>query len=342
MTFPKKIQKLLLVSVLIWLPFSLQAGWLNPISWFSKNDTQIIETSSKLENKAAKKLLLKAERHEANERGERAQRLYKKLLKKYPKTEEAASVVLKRGLFLESKARNLAAFEAYSLLIHYHPDSSDLGLVINRQFNCAVATMQSDSPKLFGIIKPDALNPEAIPLFLEFTEDYPYHEKTPMAYLHIANIARASQQHDIAIEALKNMINYFSGHPLTEDAYFMMAHIYAEFIKGPEYDLESTREAIRYCEDFIALFSNSDDIGIIVALYERMINTLAQNRLHLGDYYYFNKRDAVAALIFYNEVLSTAPDSEAATEAQKRIEAIDKGLKPATGTNLIKRLLFIR
>ena len=121
-----------------------------------------------------------------------------------------------------------------------------------------------------------------------------------------------------------------------------MAHIYSEFIKGPEYDLESTREAIRYCEDFIALFPRSEHLGTIEALYKRMLNTLAQNRLHLADYYYFNKRDTVAALIFYNEVVSIAPNSDASIDAKKRIQAIDKGLKPTTGTNLIKRLLFIR
>ena len=337
----KQIKTLTFVTALVFTPFAVQAG-LNPLSWFSKDKSQQVYQAEETNNKSASKLILKAEKYEAKGNERLTQRIYKKLLNKYPKSKEASTVVLKRGLFLQEKQKYEAAFAAYSILIEYHPDSQDLAEVIENQFECAVSLMNDTSSKGLRLVKPNSLNSNAIPLFWDFTRFYPYNKKTPMAYLHIAQIARVINDHESAIEALEKLITNFSSNPLTEEAYFTMAHIYSEFIKGPEYDLESTREAIRYCEDFIALFPRSERLGTIEALYKRMLNTLAQNRLHLADYYYFNKRDTVAALIFYNEVVSIAPNSDASIDAKKRIQAIDKGLKPTTGTNLIKRLLFIR
>ena len=77
-------------------------------------------------------------------------------------------------------------------------------------------------------------------------------------------------------------------------------------------------------------------------LYERMLNALATNRVLLADYYYFNKRDDVAAIIFYNEAITIAPNSKASVEAKERIDAIEKGIRPTTGRNFIKKLFFIQ
>jgi len=333
---------LLSLIALLWLPLSLDAGLLNPFSWFSGDSKSQVVNDYSRDNQSATKRLAKAEHYQAQGKEVRAQKIYKRIVKKYPKTKAAAVAALKRGTFLQNKGRYTEAFETYAIVIQYHPDSSDLEAVIQAQYTCAVNQMQTRTSSLLGMLASDRLNTEAIPLFQDFSNFYPYHKKTPQAYMQIAKIARDNNQQDVAIEALKKIINDFSGQPITEEAYFAMAHIYSEFVKGPEYDLESTREAIRYCEDFIALFPKSTDLGTIAALYERMVNTLAQNRLHLADYYYFNKRNTVAALIFYNEVIDIAPNSEASSEALKRIDSINKGLQPTTGTNFFKRLLFIQ
>ena len=135
---------------------------------------------------------------------------------------------------------------------------------------------------------------------------------------------------------------FLSRKPIYCRSLFFNAHIYSEFIKGPEYDLESTREAIRYCEDFIALYPKHEDIHTVEVLHDRLINTLATNRVLLADYYYFNKRNNIAAIIFYNEAITIAPNSQAALEAQNRLDAIEMGVRPTTGQNFIKRLFLIR
>ena len=202
--------------------------------------------------------------------------------------------------------------------------------------------MYKTKKKTLGLNNSLKYNIDSIPLFVAFAKLYPYNEKTPLALLYSAKVSQSDKEYDTAILSLKELINKYPSSKYTADAYFLIAHIYSDFIKGPEYDLESTREAIRYCEDFIALYPQHEQIRAIEILHERMINSIATNRVLMADYYYFNKRNNVAAIIFYNEAITIAPNSQAAIEARDRLDAIEMGIRPTTGRNFIKKFFFIK
>ena len=316
---------------------------LNPLKWFSNNvsSSKVIELNNNFEENTkglVKKLTkLKAK---GNEKG--TQRIYKKILANYPRAPIAKDAALNRGIHLLNKGKFEDAFKAFSILKQYHPDFAELDSVIELQFQCAENLMNQENKNIFGFNNSSSYNTKSIALFIKFKELYPYSKNAPLALLLAAKVAKHDEAYETAIYSLKDLINTYPESPYTAEAYFIIAHIYSEFIKGPEYDLESTREAIRYCEDFIALYPENKDIETIEILYERMLNALATNRVLLADYYYFNQRDNVAAIIFYNEAITTAPNSQAAIEARERLDAIEIGIRPTTGRNFIKKLFFIK
>ena len=324
--------------------FQFNAGAsLNPLKWFSSNEntSKVIELNNNYEKESqglVKKLTkLKSK---GNEKGQ--QRIYKKILSKYPRAPIAKEAAYNRGVYLFNKAKWKDAYEAFSILKEYHPDFTQLDSVIELQFQCAENLMNQEYNKSFGFNKSSSYNTQSIPLFLKYKTLYPYNKNAPLALLYAAKVAKSDKEYEVAIFSLKDLINSYPESTYSAEAYFLIAHIYSEFIKGSEYDLESTREAIRYCEDFIALYPDHTEIGTIEALYERMLNALATNRVLLADYYYFKKRDNVAAIIFYNEAITTAPNSQAAIEAKERLDAIEMGIRPTTGRNFIKKLFFIK
>ena len=71
-----------------------------------------------------------------------------------------------------------------------------------------------------------------------------------------------------------------------------------------------------------------------------MENLLASSRLNLGDFYYLHRNNNTAALVFYNEAITIAPDSEAAAETNARIEDIEAGVRPLTGSGILRKLLL--
>lgn len=316
---------------------------LNPLQWFTSNySSDKINLLEENTNNISPVLLDKLTKFKDNKNVKGQQKIYKKILLKYPIADAAKEAAFNRGLFLFKRGKWEEAFMAFAIIKEYHPDYIQLNAAIEYQFKCAINLMHQRK-KEFWIFHDNSLyNPKSIPLFLYYAELYPYDLNTPLALLNAAKGAQSNNDFDSAIISLKKLINFYPESQFTPEAYFLSAHIYAEYIKGPEYDLETTREAIRYCEDFIALYPKHEDIHTVEVLYDRLINTLATNRVLLADYYYFNKRNNIAAIIFYNEAITIAPNSQAALEAQNRLDAIEMGVRPTTGQNFIKRLFLIR
>ena len=334
----------LLLIILAFLCFqNIASASLNPLKWLSPKDrtSEVIEIENDNE-KGTEKLIKKLTKYEAKDNEKAKQKIYKKIILKYPRSDIAKEAAYNRGIYLIDKEKWSDAFNAFSIIKLYHPDFSKLDSVIELQFQCAENLMHQVKKKTLGFKNSSTYNTESIPLFVAYAKLFPYNEKAPLALLNSAKVSESGKEYDIAIVSLKSLINDYPDSEHTAEAYFMIAHIYSKFIKGPEYDLETTREAIRYCEDFIALYPKHKEITTIEILYERMLNSLATNRVLLADYYYFNKRDNVAAIIFYNEAITIAPNSQAALEAQERLEAIENGVRPTTGRNLIKKLFFIK
>jgi outer membrane protein assembly factor BamD len=137
------------------------------------------------------------------------------------------------------------------------------------------------------------------------------------------------------------LINFYADSVLAPDAYFALAESFADLVKGPAYDQGSTREAISYFEDFLILFPRSPDVPAAEAGLSDMMEILAESRLSIGDFYYFYRNNNTAALIFYNEAITVAPQSSTATQARQRIEDIERGVQPVLGNRILRRLLFV-
>ena len=287
-------------------------------------------------------LVEKLSKQKAKENTSGQQKIYKKILTDYYSASIAKEAAYNRGLYLFNIGKWEEAFDAFSVLKKYHPDFTELDSAIKLQFRCAENLMNEEQKKIFGLKSSTVYNAKSIPLFLKYKKLFPYDKNAPLALLYAAKASKDDKEYESAIFALKDLINTYPDSQYSAEAYFLLAHMYSEFIKGPEYDLESTREAVRYCEDFVALYPGHEEIGAIEALHKKLLNTLSANRVLLSDYYYFNKQNNVAAIIFYNEAITIAPDSQAAIEAKERLEAITKGIRPTTGRNFIKKLLFIK
>ena len=73
-----------------------------------------------------------------------------------------------------------------------------------------------------------------------------------------------------------------------------------------------------------------------------MENLLAKSRLDLGDFYYYQRSNTTAALIFYNEAITIEPNSDSAAEAQLRIDDINAGVRPLSKASIVRKLLGVR
>lgn len=269
-----------------------------------------------------------------------ANRIFKRIAKKYEGSPSTGEALYLRGLILMEKRRFVKAFNTLQEAVRFHPKFENYNLLISAQFECATELMEGARGKIFGIIPGFKQEGEAINQFEYIIANAPYGDYAPLALMNISFIATKRNDSEVAIDALDRLINFYPQSKLAPEAYYNLAKTYADLVKGEEYDQGSTRQAISYYEDLLVLFPENEQIGLVEANLRKMENLLALNRFSLGDFYYFYRNNNTAALTFYNETITIAPESEAAADAANRIADIEAGVKPTTSSTFIRKLLF--
>ena len=170
----------------------------------------------------------------------------------------------------------------------------------------------------------------------------------PRALMALAEISIKDEKSDEAVDALDRLVNLYPENYLGEKAYFLLATIYKKKVTGPSYDQGATLKALNFFEDYLILYaqppiqspheSRDDYQKRLDESKERkadaekgrkqMRQVLAASKVELGEYiekfgkYYLTRWRELGnapAIQFYNEAITTAPESTAAREAEQKI-----------------------
>lgn len=327
----------------IWLLLvtSLHAQF-NPLEWFIGEDEDLVDlniANSVQESEAAALLeTAKAKLDAGNTRS--AERILKKIIKKYPEAVACGDARFLRSQILMGKSQWTKAFVNLQEIIFKHPNYQNFNQVLSAQFDCATALMEGARGRILWLIPGFKQYGEAARQFEQIVRNAPFSDYAPLALMNIAIVSEREQNPEDAIDALDRLINYYPQSMLASDAYYRTAQTYSNLINGVEYDQGSTRQAISYYEDFLILFPQSSFIGEVESNLAKMQDLLARSRLNLGDFFYDYRSNNTAALVFYNETITIAPESEAAEEARARIADIEAGVQPITGAGILRKFLL--
>jgi len=205
-----------------------------------------------------------------------------------------------------------------------------------------------DLPKKWGVVPRLRSGSEDRKRFNQIVELSRGPKFAPRALLVLAEISLKDDKTDEAVDALERLVNYYPEHYHCEKAYFMLGEIHQGFVSGPSYDQGATLQALNYYEDYLILFEQSPPRGAnetqkqfelrIKESSERkelarkgrqaMRESLAQSKLEVGKYveqygkYFLVRWQELGnqpALQFYNQAITTAPESDAAREAEKSV-----------------------
>ena len=315
---------------------------LNPLNWFSDPEDEAlitIDVANAAEEAEAAALLERGKNQLLSGSRFSAARTFKGLIKDYPTAPATAEARFLYAEIFMLKNRWKKAFDQLQGIIDEQPNYPKFDAVIAAQFDCATALMEGARGRILWVLPGFKQYGVAIDQFEQIVRNAPYSAYAPLSLMNVALIAQEQDEPEEVIDALDRLINYYPQSMLAPDAYFNMAETYANLVKGPAYDQGSTRDAISYYEDYLILFPESEYLGEVESNLRGMEDLLARSKLNLGDFYYNYRSNNTAALVYYNETVTIAPDSEAADEARQRIESIEAGVSPITGGNLMRRLI---
>ena len=303
-------------------------GDLNPLNFFRKNKDfeKVVPTLE--EQRTAIELYQQGKDALQNGKAGRAVRTFREITKEYPHTDVAPNAFSRLGEIYRDSRKWEKSFDTFQEIIDRYPDYEGFEETVARQFEIAEALMQGARGKFLRIF-PGFKNYEKAQEFMEQVyQNAPAGKTAPLALMNLARIAQQEDDNDAAIDALDRLVNNHAQSILAPDAHLRLAGIYASLVKGDMYDQGATLEAINYYEDFLILYPESHLVGEAEKALKNMREIHAQSKLRTADFYYVYRKNQRAAINFYNETITVAPNSEAALIARDKIEAINAGQKP--------------
>ena len=293
--------------------------WL-PKSWFDTSKGGQEETAP-LPKKTADHLWQTAQKYENQGKMWSTLRAYRKLAKRYPDSPYAPEALYRMGEIQVGRKNYKKAHQAFEQLLTQYPNFGSFNYTIQRQYEIAVAMVKGKTSKFLWLI-PYQDKGTATQFLETVVNNAPFNDYAPYALMCIADIQKCAKKTNESIATLNRMISEYPEHPLTAKAYLRLAEAYTSLVKGPEYDQGATQRAMEYYEDFLLLYPKDHKTGLSEQRLAKMRDELARSKLILGHYYYRYRNNNQAAKAFFNEAITLAPNSAAATEAQEGLAKI--------------------
>jgi len=261
----------------------------------------------------------------AEERGKKksALRAYKKVFNKYPQSIFAPEAHYRSAQIYLSQRKEIEAFDAYYVILRGYPKYGDFDTLLGDSFNIANDLINGKGQAaLWGLIHIPKRR-SGIIRFEMFIQAAPYSDYSALALMKIAKGHIDKKNYPLAIEALDRLINAYPNSLVTSDAYLELAASYLKLVDGPLYDQGSTKEAITYFEDFLALFPDNPDIKRAEDGHSESKELLAQSRYEIALFYDKKHHNYVAAKVLYNDAITISPNSKTAEEARERLKLVE-------------------
>ncbi len=252
-----------------------------------------------------------------------ALRLYKRITNRYPNSIYSPEAYFRIAKIRLDREQYYKAFEAYQEIMSRYPNTERFNEVLGEQYRIATALLEGARNHVWGVIPTFRSKERAITYFEWIVANAPYSDYAPLALMNVARTHQQLRNTALAIYALDRLINNYPQSLLAPDAYIRLAETHASLVDGPNYDQESTREAITYFEDFMILFPEDGNLASAEEGLNEMRSVLAESKMRIADYYMDKSHNLKGARVFYNEAITTYPDSEVASRARERLDRID-------------------
>jgi outer membrane protein assembly factor BamD (BamD/ComL family) len=251
-----------------------------------------------------------------------AMKASKRVVSQWPFSDYAPKAQYLLARCQEARTQDEAAFKSYEKLLTKYPKIDNYNEIIQRQYEIANRFLAGQRFRLFN----------TVPLYKSMEKTIKMYERTvaPDAQLKIGdayerkkNLFLKAPDYMAAAKAYERAADRYPNLPQGADGLYRTGVAYSKEAKRADYDQTVAGQAIAAFTDFRVV--HPEDARVPQA--EKAVAVLkveqARGSFEVARYYESKKR-LDGALIYYNDVLLKAPESQYAQQARERIEQIKK------------------
>lgn len=251
---------------------------------------------------------------------EEAKREFRKLLKHYPKSFEAAESQYYLGLTEDAQDNLYEAYLAYQKVIDKYPFSERIPQIIEREYKIGEAFTSGQKRKALGVPLP-VENP-SIEIFNKVIENSTYGPWAAAAQYKLGLVLKGLLRYYEAEEAFNKVVSNYPDSEWAAAAKFQIASCRAAVSRSPDYDQGSAKEAKEKFEAFVKEHPDAVLSADAQKNIEQLKEKEAASNYNIARFY--EKQKAIdAAKIYYNDVINNYPDSEWTAMALERLQILE-------------------
>ena len=221
------------------------------------------------------------------------------------------------------------AFKAYQVILEKYPKSDNIKEALLRQYAIADRYLKGQWFKLWGYIPFFPSMDKTAEMFDKIVKNGPFSDVAPHAQLRVGAAREKQGNLPDAVKAYEVAADRYHDRPqIAADALYHAGLAYQKQATTAEYDQSLASQSIASFNDFMTLFPEDKRGGDAKKLVTSLKAEQARGNFKIAQFYEKRKKWS-GALIYYNEVVLQVPETPAAAEARKRIDALKKHTQPA-------------
>lgn len=256
----------------------------------------------------------------------RAIKEFKKLVKAYKESREAAEGQYYLGRAYEEDKDPYKAFLEYRKTIQVYPSTRRFDEILQREFEIGNQFLAGRKRKLFGVAAVLPARDKAVEIYQSIVDDGPFSEQGQLAQYKLGLAHSALGDYENAVTAFEGIISRYPDSPLVDDSRFQIAQASLKGTFKADYDQSPTDLAIRELTAFIKEYPESelksDAEKRLVGLKERR----ALHEYQVAQFYERQKHKESAAL-YYESIAQQFPQTAVGPKSAARLQVLQPGSK---------------
>ncbi|MDB6153546.1 MAG: Tetratricopeptide 2 repeat protein, partial [Chthoniobacteraceae bacterium] len=287
------------------------------------------DASSKVEGSAAEQMR-KAEKFEADNDPKSALAAYRALVKRYGLSVIAPKAQHKIGVLLERAGEYDEAYKAYEIYLTKYPRGEDFESVVDSMYKIAKLFLDGEKKKLLGVRVSSSMS-RAQEMFEGIVKKAPFNKIAPLAQFNIGQALEKQSKFPEALVAYQTVISRYPTDAIADDAQYQIGYVRLREYREGSNDRASAQKAREAFEDFISRYPQSEKVPQAQENLKTLEGGSAKSTLEIAKFYDKTK-SYKAAVIYYNDVIKSQPDTPESAFAKNRIAE----LKSKVGEDALK------
>lgn len=256
---------------------------------------------------------------------QRAADEFSRLTAYYPDSDLSPEAQYYAGRSYEEIGKYYAAFENYQKTVNNYPYTKRLDEIIMRQYNIGNIFQSQASPKIMEFELSLSLD-KAVEVYKKVVDNSPFGSYADKALIKMADCYRRMKKYNEAIEAYEKVIKDHPDSNFVAEAKYQLAYTRYEASLNPEYDQESTDEALKefkQIQQTTAVPAMAQEANKVL---DELREKKADSMMKIAQFYErAGKRES--AILYYRNITTKYPGTKSAELSAKRIEQLSKRIK---------------